>query len=72
MSKYLGPADTFIVGDKEYHRGDSVPMSAELRRHHEMHGHRFDDSPEPALIVPAIEAAPLMPPARPMAEEKKS
>ncbi len=62
MAKYLGPADVFMVGDKEYRRGQSVPLSAESRRHHEIHGHRFDDSPDPAPIVPTIEAGPLMVP----------
>lgn len=41
--KYLGPADSFIVGDKVYHPGDPVPMSKELREHHALHGHRFED-----------------------------
>lgn len=42
-SKYLGPADVFIVGDKLYHPGDTVPLSKDAREHHALHGHRFED-----------------------------
>lgn len=62
MSKYLGPSDVFMVGDKEYRQGDNIPLSAESRRHHERFGHRFEDSAEPAPIIPATAAAPLLPP----------
>jgi hypothetical protein len=42
-SKYLGPADNFIVGDKVYKPGQVVPLSKEEREHHALHGHRFAD-----------------------------
>ncbi len=62
MAKYLGPASVFVVNGKEYVPGQSVPLSEASRRHHEIHGHRFDDSADPEPIVPTVEAAPLMVP----------
>jgi hypothetical protein len=42
-SRYLGPSDAFIVGDKVYKPGDVVPLSKEMREHHALYGHRFED-----------------------------
>lgn len=43
-SVYAGPADNLIVGDKLYHPGDAVPMSADERANLELNGHRFTDT----------------------------
>jgi hypothetical protein len=62
-SKYIGPSATFIYDDKEYHPGMNMPISAAAKRHHEQFGHRWEDSPEPAAVVPATLPAPLAAPA---------
>jgi hypothetical protein len=62
-SRYLGPSATFIFAGKEYHPGDSMPIGAADRKHHEQFGHQWSDSPEPANVIPATMAAPLLAPA---------
>ena len=44
--KYLGPASTFIYKDKEYHPGDSIPMTKDEMEHHAVWGsnHQFENS----------------------------
>lgn len=50
---YLGPADVFIYGGKEYHQGDSIQMSAEMMEHHAVWGkHRFEGHEDLTLSVP--------------------
>lgn len=60
MAKYLGPADVFIIGDKEYTQGMSVPISKELQVHHERFGHRFEDTPEPLPVAPTVTSEPVL------------
>lgn len=58
--KYLGPSDIFTVGDKDYKQGESIPLSKELKEHHERFGHRFEDTPEDLPIVPRVMSEPVL------------
>jgi hypothetical protein len=71
-TKYLGPSATFIYDGKEYHPGDSMPISSAAMRHHEQFGHQWADSPEPAAVVPATMPEPLAAPAVVMPAPEKS
>lgn len=51
--KYMGPSDTFTVGNKTYRKGDTLNVSAEFVKHHKVHGHVFAQGDE--LIGNAVE-----------------
>jgi hypothetical protein len=61
--KYLGPADAFQAepDGKFYRPGEAIPLSAEARRHHELYGHRFEDTDDAAVAVARAAMMPAPP-----------